>query len=55
MPDVVGMFLAGMGLPSQLEQEDYFTLMAAQERYIKQQEDAEMKAWASQVRASWKR
>ena len=43
------MFLAGLGLPSQLEHEDYATLLEAQNRYLKEREDAEIERWKSEI------
>lgn len=53
MPDIEGMFLRGLGLPSQLEEEDYYVLMGAQVRYIKEQEDAAVARWRHSVSQKW--
>lgn len=47
------MFLAGLGLPSQLENEDFATLLSAQARHLKAKEDAEAAAWQNQVRRTF--
>jgi len=52
-PDIIGMFLLGLGLPSQLEHEDIGMLLAAQERMQQWREEQEMAAWQAGVRQSF--
>lgn len=47
------MFLAGLGLPSQLAKEDYATLLSAQARYVREQQDLEKEQWQNEVRSKW--
>jgi hypothetical protein len=46
----VGLYLRGLGLPSQLEQEDWATLQDAQARLVAEQERQEKEQWARSVR-----
>lgn len=47
------MFLAGLGLPGALEQEDIGTLLEAQQRWMDEAEESEKRRWRTNVRQTF--